>query len=149
MPFDEGLRRERELFLTLVPTTAARALRYQFKAERHAQRLLGAQRAQPRQVGSVAVVGAGTRGTGIAICAIDADLDVVLLEQDKEALVRGRERIVHHYRERVAAGKVNQIAAAASENRLVARWIGRSSHRRMWSLKRSSRTSLSRRLSLH
>lgn len=99
LPFDEGLRRERELFLTLVPTTAARALRYQFKAERHAQRLLDAQRAQPRQVGSVAVVGAGTRGTGIAICAIDADLDVVLLEQDKEALVRGRERIAHHYRE--------------------------------------------------
>jgi len=148
LPFDEGLRRERELFLALVPTTAARALRYQFKAERDAQRLPGAQRAQPRQVGSVAVVGAGTMGTGIAICAIDADLDVVLLEQDKEALVRGRERIANHYRERVAAGKVNQIAAAASENRLVATLDWTELAQAMWSLKRSSRTSLSRRLFL-
>ncbi|WP_257645897.1 enoyl-CoA hydratase/isomerase family protein [Ottowia beijingensis] len=39
LPFDAGLQKERELFLALVPTTAAQALRYQFKVEREATKL--------------------------------------------------------------------------------------------------------------
>jgi 3-hydroxyacyl-CoA dehydrogenase len=120
LPFDEGLQRERELFLDLVPSNAAQALRYQFKAEREATRLPAELQAAPRPVSRVAVIGAGTMGTGIAIAALDAGLAVLLIEQDDAALARGRQRISDHYRERVTAGKLKAAVAADNETRLAA-----------------------------
>ncbi|WP_308645899.1 3-hydroxyacyl-CoA dehydrogenase [Ottowia beijingensis] len=67
---------------------------------------------------SIAVIGAGTMGSGIAISALDAGLAVLLLEQDGAALERGRQRITDHYRERVAAGKLSADAASSNEARL-------------------------------
>jgi len=118
LPFDEGLQKERELFLALVPTNAAQALRYQFKVEREATKLPPAFQAPAREVRSIAVIGAGTMGSGIAISALDAGLAVLLLEQDGAALERGRQRIADHYRERVAAGKLSTDAASSNEARL-------------------------------
>ena len=116
--FDQGMQRERALFLELVPSSAAQALRYQFKAEREATRLPPDVHAAPRPVSRVAVIGAGTMGSGIAIAALDAGLDVLLLEQDDAALARGRQRISEHYRDRVAAGKLKAAAAADNEARI-------------------------------
>jgi 3-hydroxyacyl-CoA dehydrogenase len=118
LAFDQGLQRERELFLDLVPSNAAQALRYQFKAEREATRLPADLEAVPRPVGRVAVIGAGTMGSGISIAALDAGLTVLLLEQDDAALARGRQRISDHYRDRVASGKLKPAAAADNEARL-------------------------------
>ena len=118
LPFDAGLQRERELFLALVPTTAAQALRYQFKVEREATKLPQAFQASTREVRSIAVIGAGTMGSGIAISALDAGLTVLLLEQDGAALERGRQRIADHYREGIAAGKLSADAASSNKARL-------------------------------
>ncbi len=120
LPFAQGAQRERELFLQLVPSHAAQALRHQFKAEREASKLPPEVQAQPRPVQTVAVIGAGTMGTGIAICALDAGLNVLLLEQNHEALARGQQRVTEHYRGRVAAGKTKPAAAAAAQARLTA-----------------------------
>ena len=114
-PFEQGLARERQLFLGLVPTTQARALRYQFKVEREASKLPAELQATPRPLQQIAVIGAGTMGTGIAISALDAGLGVTLLEQDGAALERGRQRIGDHYSGRVAAGKMEAAVAAAAE----------------------------------
>lgn len=118
LPFDEGLQRERTLFLELVTSGAAQALRYQFKAEREATRLPAGLESVPRPVGRVAVIGAGTMGSGIAIAALDAGLAVLLLEQDDAALSRGRQRISDHYRDRVSSGKLKPTAAAENEARI-------------------------------
>jgi 3-hydroxyacyl-CoA dehydrogenase len=118
LPFDQGMQRERELFLELVPSMAAQALHHQFKAEREATRLPAGLDAAPRPLASVAVIGAGTMGSGIAIAALDAGLTVLLLEQDDAALARGRERIGDHYRDRVASGKLKAAVAADNEARL-------------------------------
>jgi 3-hydroxyacyl-CoA dehydrogenase len=120
LPFAEGLARERQLFLDLVPSVPAQALRYQFKVEREASKLPEALRANARPVNSVAVIGAGTMGTGIAICALDAGLEVVLLEQDAAALARGQERVQAHYNARVEAGKMKAAVAEGSLARLSA-----------------------------
>lgn len=72
----------------------------------------------PRPVRTLAVIGAGTMGTGIAITALDAGLEVTLLEQDDAALRRGATRIREHYARRIAAGKVGADAAAQCESRL-------------------------------
>ena len=117
-PLEQGLAQERELFLSLLQTTAAQALRYQFRAERVATRLPPALHATPRPVQSVAIIGAGTMGSGIAIAALDAGLDVLLLEQDAAALERGSERIGKHYGDRVTAGKLQAADAAATQARL-------------------------------
>ncbi|MEO8117946.1 MAG: 3-hydroxyacyl-CoA dehydrogenase NAD-binding domain-containing protein [Rhodoferax sp.] len=117
-PFEEGLKRERELFLQLLNSAPAKALSYQFFAEREAAKLPTALQTAPRPVQTVAVIGAGTMGAGIAICALDAGLNVILLEQDEAALQRGQQRVAEHYQSRVAAGKMKASLAAANEARL-------------------------------
>jgi len=120
LSFDEGLKRERELFLQLQDSAASKALRHQFFAEREATKLPANLQATPRPVQTVAVIGAGTMGAGIAICALDAGLDVILLEQDNAALQRGQQRVTDHYQSRVTAGKMKASNAAANETRLIA-----------------------------
>ena len=117
--FDEGLKTERQLFLELLGSTSAKALRYQFFAEREAVKLSAPVQVEPRTVVTVGIVGAGTMGAGIAICALDAGLSVILLEQNATALQRGVQRVRDHYAGRVAAGKMKAAAAAANEARLV------------------------------
>ncbi len=113
-----GLRRERELFLQLQVSPQSQALRHQFFAEREAAKLPPDLQTTARPVNTVAVIGAGTMGAGIAICALDAGLNVILLEQDDAALQRGQQRVTEHYQGRVAAGKMKATVAAAAEARL-------------------------------
>jgi 3-hydroxyacyl-CoA dehydrogenase len=120
LPFDEALARERAVFQQLRVSTEAAALRHQFFAERDAVRLPADVKTPARQIRSVAIIGAGTMGTGIAIAALDAGLSVLLLEQDAAALQRGQERVVAHYQSRVAQGKLQASAAASNEARLKA-----------------------------
>jgi 3-hydroxyacyl-CoA dehydrogenase len=117
-PFEEGLQRERELLLQLLGSAQSKALRHQFFAEREATKLPAALQTAPRPVQTVAIIGAGTMGAGIAICALDAGLNVILLEQDADALQRGQQRVLDHYQSRVTAGKLKATVAAASEARL-------------------------------
>lgn len=117
-PFADGLAREREVFLALRNAPEAAALRHQFFAEREAVRLPADVQAAPREVQTVAVIGAGTMGTGIAIAALDAGLAVLLLEQDAAALERGHQRVLAHYQGRLAAGKLKASVAASNEARL-------------------------------
>lgn len=118
LPLDQGLQRERELFLQLQASTQSKALRHQFFAEREATKLPANLQAEPRPVQTVAIIGAGTMGAGIAICALDAGLNVILLEQDDAALQRGQQRVTDHYQSRVLAGKMKAAVAAAAEARL-------------------------------
>jgi 3-hydroxyacyl-CoA dehydrogenase len=112
LPFAEGLARERAVFQRLRVSSEAFALRHQFFAERDAVRLPADVHAAPRAVQTVAIIGAGTMGTGIAIAALDAGLTVLLLEQDETALERGGRRVADHYETRVADGKLGARAAS-------------------------------------
>jgi 3-hydroxyacyl-CoA dehydrogenase len=57
-------------------------------------------------------------GSGIAIAALDAGFDVILLDQDAAALERGSARIHEHYAGRVKAGKMEATIAAQRSARL-------------------------------
>ena len=120
LPFDEGMLRERELFLSLMQSSEAAALRYQFRVQRESARLPVNLSAAPRVFDHVAVIGAGTMGTGIAIAALEAGLQVSLLEQSAEALERGSARIAEHFASRVKAGKVDAAKAERLLGRLTA-----------------------------
>src|SRR6185295_3738930 len=77
-PFEEGLRTERDLFLTLLGTTESSALRHAFFAERAAAKIADVPEDTPsRQIRSAAVIGAGTMGGGIAMNFANAGLPVI------------------------------------------------------------------------
>ncbi|MDG5976874.1 3-hydroxyacyl-CoA dehydrogenase [Hydrogenophaga taeniospiralis CCUG 15921] len=116
--FDDGLADERAVFQRLRVSREAFALRHQFFAERESAKHPSLGEATARPVERVAVIGAGTMGSGIAIAALDAGYRVLLLEQDAAALERGTGRIHAHYASRVQGGKLSASAAAACEARL-------------------------------
>lgn len=116
--FDDGLADERAVFQRLRVSREARALRHQFFAERDSAKHPSLGEATPRKVERVAVIGAGTMGSGIAIAALDAGYRVLLLEQDAASLERGTQRIHAHYATRVQGSKLSASAAAACEARL-------------------------------
>jgi 3-hydroxyacyl-CoA dehydrogenase/acyl-CoA synthetase (NDP forming) len=59
-----------------------------------------------RNIGQVAVIGAGTMGGGIAMSFANAGFPVLLVETSSEALVRGLERIHANYRISASKGKL-------------------------------------------
>src|SRR5260370_33559555 len=90
MPYEEGARFERELFLQLVQTPQSRALRHVFFGERAAAKIPDVPEDTPlRKIERIAVVGAGTMGGGITMNFLNAGIPVTLVEINQEALDRG------------------------------------------------------------
>ena len=105
LPFDEGCRREAELFKELENSDEARALRYAFFAEREVARLPDLPANMPvRDFANAAVVGAGTMGGGIAMSFADFGMPVQIMDATPEALARGMQRIRDNYATSVRRG---------------------------------------------
>lgn len=114
--FDAGLAEEGRLFKQLMDGSVSAALRHVFFAERAASRIDDAPaNTKPREIKSVAIIGAGTMGTGIAINFLNAGVPVRLLELNKEALDRGVGRIREVYEGQLKKGKLD---AAKLESRM-------------------------------
>ena len=112
LEFEAGLRLERELFEELEMSVEARALRYAFFAERDAAKLLDVPKDTPLlPVDSVAIVGAGTMGAGIAISCANAGLPVKLLDAMPGALAETMRRIRRNYDVGVARGTLSAFEA--------------------------------------
>lgn len=106
--FEAGLAEEGRLFKQLMDGPVSAALRHIFFSERAASRIddIPAE-TKPRDIKSVAIIGAGTMGTGIAINFLNAGVPVRLLELNKEALDRGVGRIREVYEGQVKKGKLD------------------------------------------
>jgi 3-hydroxyacyl-CoA dehydrogenase len=114
--FDAGSALERRLFLQLMDTAEARAFRHAFLAERAAAQVNGVVAGTPvREIRSVAVVGGGTMGCGIALSLLDAGLPVMLLETGSQTLDRAVERVLEHYALQIKKGRID--AAGAEQRR--------------------------------
>ena len=98
LPFDEGMKRERELFVELLTSQESAAQRYYFFAEREAAKVLDVPADTPqREIRTAGIVGAGTMGGGIAMNFANAGIPVTLLEVKQEALDRGLKTIRTNY----------------------------------------------------
>ncbi|MFT3849556.1 MAG: 3-hydroxyacyl-CoA dehydrogenase NAD-binding domain-containing protein [Propionivibrio sp.] len=115
-PIAQTLQAEREVFNRLRLGPEAHALRHLFFAERQAMK--PPVEDAPRPFERIAVIGAGTMGSGIAIAALDAGLPVLLVEQDDAALERGIQRVRDYYAKRVSQGKMAAAVAAQRESAL-------------------------------
>ncbi|PYF03080.1 short chain enoyl-CoA hydratase /3-hydroxyacyl-CoA dehydrogenase [Rhodopseudomonas faecalis] len=113
LPFDEGMKRERDGFLKLVVGDQSKAQRYAFFAEREAAKVAGVpEGTKPRPVTKVAVIGAGTMGGGIAMSFANAGIPVTLIETGEQTLQRGLGIMQKNYEASAARGGLPPDAPA-------------------------------------
>jgi 3-hydroxyacyl-CoA dehydrogenase len=108
LPIDQALAVERESFQTLRVSIEAKALRHQFFAERKLFKALSSNDAQAQALEQIAVIGAGTMGSGIAMACLSAGYAVILLDQDELALHNGVKRVEQFYQSRLQSGRMSQ-----------------------------------------
>jgi 3-hydroxyacyl-CoA dehydrogenase len=108
-PFAEGMKVEREIFLSLMGTPECRALRHLFAAERAASKIPDIPEDTPtRTIAKVGVIGAGTMGGGITMNFLNAGIPVTILEMKQEALDKGVGIIRKNYENSLKKGKLTQ-----------------------------------------
>jgi len=108
LPFAEGLKRERELFEECLDSPQARAQQHLFFAEREAGRIPGVPKdTAQRPIASVAIIGSGTMGGGIAMNYVQAGVPVTILDLDEAALERGVATIHRNYEISASKGRMS------------------------------------------
>ena len=107
LPFEQGLQRERELFVELLLSPESAAQRHVFFAEREVAKVPGLDKDTPRRdINTVAVIGAGTMGGGIAMNFANAGIPVKMLEVKQEALEKGLAVIRRNYENTAKKGRI-------------------------------------------
>src|SRR5438105_12377972 len=116
LPFDEGMKRERELFQELLTSPESKAQRYFFFAEREAAKIPDVPASTPgKEIKKAAVIGAGTMGGGIAMNFANVGIPVPVVEVAKDALDRGLGIVRKNYEATASRGR---LTAADVEKRM-------------------------------
>lgn len=114
-PFDDGLKKEKELYAQLVAGPQPAALQYAFFSERQIDKIPGLPAdTAPMDFRKIGVVGAGTMGGGIAMNFASIGLPVTLLETSQEALDRGLGVIRRNYESSASKGRISDAEAQAA-----------------------------------
>ena len=109
LPFEEGCRFERKLFMECLASEQSKALIHVFFGEREVGKVPGIPKGTSViPVNRAAVVGAGTMGGGIAMVLANAGIPISLKEADQPALDRGLASIQKNYATSVARGRFTQ-----------------------------------------
>ena len=110
--FEEGLQFERDQFNACVQSDQALALRHVFFAERIASKLPVID--EPIiPIKQVAIIGAGTMGTGIAMCFANALIPVVLVDRDRPSVEKGMQRINDFYQSSLSRKRLTEQQVGA------------------------------------
>ena len=121
VPLADGLAFERARFRELVDGDDAKALRHVFFARTKAGRVDSiSDDVGPRAIKNVAVIGAGTMGSGIAMAFANAGFPVELIETDAAALDRGVDTIRQNYSATVDKGRISHAEAEDRMGRISA-----------------------------
>ena len=109
LPFEEGVKREAELFQKCLFSDQSKSLIHVFFGEREVAKIPDIGKDVPLiPVNRVGVVGAGTMGGGIAMVFANAGLPVLLKETEPAALDRGIATIRKNYANSVTKGRFTQ-----------------------------------------
>jgi 3-hydroxyacyl-CoA dehydrogenase len=106
LSIEEGMKLEREEFLSLRTSEQSAALRFAFGAERTAAKTQFD--AQPLSVKTVGIIGGGTMGSGIVTAFLSSGFEVILIEQNDEGLKAGTDRINGNFNANVKRGRMSQ-----------------------------------------
>ena len=113
LPFDQGLAKERELFVQCLESPQRQGLVHAFFAERETAKIPEAKAAAPRAFSTLAIIGGGTMGAGIAVAALDAGYPVTMVERDAESIARGQANVEKVYNGLIAKGRMTEEGKAA------------------------------------
>jgi 3-hydroxyacyl-CoA dehydrogenase len=109
LSFEEGSKVEQELFRKCLFSDQSKALIHVFFGEREVAKIPDVAKDTPTlAINSVAVVGAGTMGGGIAMVFANAGIPVLLKDADQPALDRGLSAIQKNYLNSVKRGRFTQ-----------------------------------------
>jgi len=109
MPFDEGCKKEREIFEECIASDQARALIHAFFAERAVSKIPDIPKETAvYNIRQAAIIGAGTMGGGIAMACANAGISVRLKELQQSALDLGIATIRKNYDNSVKKGRFSQ-----------------------------------------
>ncbi|MGP1352163.1 MAG: 3-hydroxyacyl-CoA dehydrogenase NAD-binding domain-containing protein [Parasphingopyxis sp.] len=107
LSYEEGVKKERELFMGLMAGTQSAAMRHYFFAERAANKIEGiAKDIELIPIKKVGVIGAGTMGGGISMNFLSAGIPVTILEMEQEALDRGTGVMRKNYERTALRGRM-------------------------------------------
>ncbi|PZX45595.1 3-hydroxyacyl-CoA dehydrogenase [Roseinatronobacter thiooxidans] len=112
LPFRDGMQHERALFQTLMESPQRAALVHAFLAERKVAQLPELAGIAPRAFAQIGVVGGGRMGSGIAISALLAGLDVTLVERDAQAAAQAHQNVAQTLADSVKRGKLTDEGRA-------------------------------------
>jgi 3-hydroxyacyl-CoA dehydrogenase len=114
--FEQGMKVEIDACLALMASEASLGLRHVFFGERKVAQIPGLPKGtKPRDITTVAIIGAGTMGTGIAISMLNAGLAVTLIDTQPAGLERSKGTIAKTIQREVDKGR---LSAQAGEKRL-------------------------------
>jgi 3-hydroxyacyl-CoA dehydrogenase len=106
LAFDQGCRRERQIFTDCVRSEQSKALIHAFFAERGVSRVPDVPKdTRTLDIRKVAIIGAGTMGGGIAMACANAGMQVVLKDSSRQALDAGMATIRRNYETSVKRGR--------------------------------------------
>lgn len=108
LPFEDGMKRERELFMELMATDQRQGMIHAFFSERAVSKLPELKGVEPRAFASIGVIGGGTMGAGIATAALLSGLTVTLVEMSDEAAEAAKGRISGNLSGALKRGKISQ-----------------------------------------
>jgi 3-hydroxyacyl-CoA dehydrogenase len=109
LPFDEGIATERSLFQVLMESPESAAQRYTFFAERQAAKVPDVPDDTPQiPINTVAVIGAGTMGGGIAMNFANVGIPVTIVEAQGANLERGLKVIRSNYERTASRGGITK-----------------------------------------
>lgn len=96
--FEEGMAFERSAFLELLKSEQSTAMRHVFFGQKAANKIDNiATNVKTRDISTVAVIGAGTMGGGIAMNFANAGIPVVILDLSEDSLAKGLSTIKKNY----------------------------------------------------
>ncbi|MGJ8617852.1 MAG: 3-hydroxyacyl-CoA dehydrogenase NAD-binding domain-containing protein [Sulfitobacter sp.] len=108
LPFDQGMKAERQMFMVLMETDQRQGMIHAFFSERKVSNLPELKGVEPRALQVIGVIGGGTMGAGIATAALLAGFEVVLIEMKDEAAAAARDRIAGNLSGALKRGKIDQ-----------------------------------------
>jgi len=109
LPIEEGLKKERELFVKLMMGSQSAAQRYAFFAEREVAKIPDVPADTPQiPINKVGIVGAGTMGGGIAMNCANVGIPVIIMEVNQQLLDKGLGICRKNYENTAAKGRITK-----------------------------------------
>lgn len=118
MPFDEGMRFERESFLKCRESTEHKGLVHAFMAERAASEAPEERQVDAQKLSIVGLVGSGAAAAGVVAAALDARLAVVAVVSDDVAARELEDGVTQLCDQRIAKGRMTEAERGAWLERL-------------------------------